>query len=325
MRSALITSLSLLSLLFSSVAASVKPPSLDPWYSQPINISNYEAGTAIRSRSVNTKLEALLTLPMDVSVKCVVQYLFRTTDSLGKAAASVVTLIEPKNSNPTKLLGYQVYYDSANVDSSPSYLIQTRNETLDFYEPDFGMIGAALNKGWWVYTTDYEGLDAQYTAGLQSGHAVLDSTRAVLKEGQSKGLSANPRYALWGYSGGSLASAWAAELQYSYAPELNFSGVALGGTVPNITSVTQTINNGLSAGLAFSGTFGTAKAFPNMTGWLNQTLIPSKAAEFYSIANGSYYYANMAGANKDIFSFFKGGERAFLDAVPQTVFQLSGT
>lgn len=140
MHSNLVTSLSLLSLLFSYVAASVKPPSLDPWYSQPRNISEYEAGGVIRSRSVNTKLEALLTLPMDVSVKSVVQYLFRTTDSLGKAAASVVTLIEPRNSDPTKLLGYQVYYDSANVDSSPSYLIQTRNETLDFYEPDFGMV-----------------------------------------------------------------------------------------------------------------------------------------------------------------------------------------
>jgi hypothetical protein len=49
---------------------------------------------------------------------------------------------------------------------------------------------------------------------------------------------------MWGYSGGSLATEWAAELQPTYAPELNFAGAALGGLVPNITSVLKTINGG---------------------------------------------------------------------------------
>ena len=57
-------------------------------------------------------------------------------------------------------------------------------------------IAAALNLGWWVFTTDYEGLNAEFTVGLQTGHAVLDSTRAVLSAGPSVGLSSDPVYAL---------------------------------------------------------------------------------------------------------------------------------
>lgn len=42
---------------------------------------------------------------------------------------------------------------------------------------------------------------------------------------------------MWGYSGGSIASTFAAELQASYAPELDFAGAALGGIVPDLTEV----------------------------------------------------------------------------------------
>lgn len=159
-------------------------------------------------------------------------------------------------------------------------------------------MAAALNLGWWVFTTDYEGLKAEYTTGLQSGHAVLDSTRAVSSEGPSVGLSHSPYYALWGYSGGSLASMWAAELQPSYAPELNFAGIAVGGATPNVSSVLQTINKGPHAGLAFSGLYGQAKAFPNLTDWLNANLIPSKSDDYFSVAHGCLSQANSEGKNQ---------------------------
>lgn len=69
----------------------------------------------------------------------------------------------------------------------------------------------------------------------------MDSIRAILSSGL--GLEAScAKYALWGYSGGALASEWAAELQVQYAPELNFAGVALGGLTPNVTSVLLTVN-----------------------------------------------------------------------------------
>ncbi|KAJ5628914.1 hypothetical protein N7490_011142 [Penicillium lividum] len=312
--------------LLPSVLTSILPPSQDPWYDQPRNIHAYKPGDIIRSRSVNPQLESFLSLPFNISVKSVSQFLFRTTDSLGEPVASVVTLFEPYNSDPTKLLGYQTYYDSSNVDCSPSYTLQAESDNLSASNAslDIPFIGTALNLGWWVYTTDYEGLEAQYTAGLQSGQAVLDSTRAVLHAGPSLGLSHHPRYVLWGYSGGALASSWAAELQPSYAPDLQFAGIAVGGTVPDIGSVLRTINNGSSAGLAFSGTYGQARAYPNMTGWLEGNLLEGRREEFFSIASGCSARLLELGDGMDLYSYFKGGEGAFEMDIPVSVFRWSG-
>jgi ABC-type Fe3+-citrate transport system substrate-binding protein len=52
----------------------------------------------------------------------------------------VVTLIEPLNSDPTKLLGYQTNYDSASADNNPSYTLQVDNETLATSEPDMILV-----------------------------------------------------------------------------------------------------------------------------------------------------------------------------------------
>lgn len=83
-----------------------------------------------------------------------------------------------------------------------------------------------------------------------SGHATLDAVRATLSLKDDILLPNNTQYAMWGYSGGALASEWAAELQVQYAPEMNFAGAALGGLTPNISTVLTTINKNYAAGLA---------------------------------------------------------------------------
>jgi hypothetical protein len=109
------------------------------------------------------------------------------------------------------------------------------------YSGGFSDISAALGRGWMVSVPDYEGPLASFTAGVMSGHATLDSVRAVLSSGF--GLATNgTRYAMWGYSGGALAGEWAAELQKQYASELDFAGAALGGLTPNVTSVMEAVS-----------------------------------------------------------------------------------
>lgn len=44
--------------------------------------------------------------------------------------------------------------------------------------------------------TDYEGLEAQFIAGLQSAYATLDSVRVVLSEGRKIGQAIDTRYVL---------------------------------------------------------------------------------------------------------------------------------
>lgn len=68
-----------------------------------------------------------------------------------------------------------------------------------------------------------------YTAGLQAGHAVLDSLRAVRSFTPGGITAANP-VELYGYSGGGQATGWGAELPPSYAPEITLTGRATGGT-----------------------------------------------------------------------------------------------
>ena len=102
---------------------------------------------------------------------------------------------------------------------------------------------------------DYEGPLASFTAGVQSGHATLDSVRAVLTSGL--GLNGNDtKYALSGYSGGALASEWAAELQVQYAPELHFAGASLGGLPTNMISVVETVVGGPFSVLSVIGILG---------------------------------------------------------------------
>lgn len=309
------------------------PPSQDPFYQQPDNISSYAPGAVIRSRQVSNQLQPFLPLPVDVSVQEVHQYMYRTTDSLGDAVAAVTTILVPYNANPNKLLSYQTAYDSANPDCSPSYTLRFGtaegglagivgpNSTLSIDTP---FLAASLNQGWYVVTSDYEGLEAQFVAGLQAGYATLDSMRVALSEGPSLGLSPTARYAMWGYSGGSLASEWAAELQPSYAPELSFEGAALGGLIANVTAVAVTINKSLFAGLGFAGIIGLSRAYPNLTQYLDENLLPEKRDEFFERGSFCLVGDTLAGANQDLYTYFSTGEGALSDPVPASVLDASG-
>ncbi|PLB44986.1 putative lipase 2 precursor [Aspergillus steynii IBT 23096] len=312
-----------------AVSQSAVPPSQDSWYTQPYDIDQYYPGQMIRTRQVSNRLQSLLALPVDVSVETVHQYMYRTTDSLDNPVAAVTTLMVPFDSDPTKLLAYQTAYDTSNADCSPSYALRYRSfldgttSLLNSTAPsDMPLLATALNQGWWVLTTDYEGLDGHYVAGIESGRSTLDSVRVVLTEGQKIGLSPDVRYAMTGYSGGSLACGWAAELQPSYAPELDFAGAALGGTIANVSSALRLIHDVPFVGLAFQGINGLSKAYPNLTEWLDANLIPEKKDEFYHIASACSVPETAARAGgQDIFSYFVNGEDSISEDVPASVLE----
>jgi hypothetical protein len=173
----------------------------------------------------------------------------------------VTTLFVPckGKAQPKALLSYQIPYDSAWVDASPSYTLYhaagvAGAEALE----------AILAEGWFLNVPDYEGPLASFTAGVISGHATIDSIRAVRSLHDRFGLHKDANYAMWGYSGGALASEWAAELQVQYAPEMTFAGAALGGLTPNVTSVLFSINEDISAGLGVSAILGLGSQYPDI-------------------------------------------------------------
>jgi pimeloyl-ACP methyl ester carboxylesterase len=78
---------------------------------------------------------------------------------------------------------------------------------------------------------------------------VLDNMRAVSNFGSHLGLTSdNPMIVGAGYSGGAIATGWAAALQPSYAPELDIKGWVQGGTPSNLTGTLVFIDNTLFSG-----------------------------------------------------------------------------
>jgi hypothetical protein len=129
---------------------------------------------------------------------------------------------------------------------------------------------------------------------------------------------------MWGYSGGSIAVNYAAELQPTYAPELNFAGAAAGGNIANLSSTLRTVNKGPFAGLAFGSIDGLSKAYPNVSEWLDRSLIPEKRADFQNLAMSCLIGEGTRGFLKDIYSFFVNGEASFSEDVPVSIMRLAG-
>ncbi|KAF2861551.1 LIP-domain-containing protein [Piedraia hortae CBS 480.64] len=287
-----------------STYADVLAPSQDPWYSAPSGWESSAPGTVLRVRAAPGNLTSIIT-----NSSAAYNILYSTTDSNYNATWAVTTLLIPhtpaqpqsgvQSSQPNSLLSYQIPYDSADVDASPSHAL---------YGNDLAEVELALEQGWYVSVPDYEGPFASFTAGVQSGHATLDSVRAVMRTGF--GLSDQTRYAMWGYSGGALASEWAAELQKAYAPELSFAGAALGGLTPNISSVLLHINEKISAGLGPAGTVGLASQHPELQAFLEENLKKEgqyNATTFMSVKGMNLAEAIGAFANQDLGEYFVNG------------------
>ncbi|KAF5664829.1 lipase 4 [Fusarium heterosporum] len=293
------------------------PPSQDPWYSAPeIDWEATEPGTVLRVRPAPGNLTQIVG-----NSSAAYNILYRTTDSQYKPAWAVTTLFIPKlgpnstaalNFKQSALLSYQVPYDSADVDASPSYSAYaadgaTGTEIFD----------AALSLGLFLNVPDYEGPLASFTAGVISGHATLDSIRAVL----SLGLGLNTtdrRVALWGYSGGALASEWASELAVQYAPDLQETvvGAAIGGITPNISSVLESVSGRDSAGLGPSGILGLTSQYPAVQKYLVSQLKtdgPYNKTGFLAAENLTVAKAGVAYQGVDLFGFFKDGKGILRD------------
>jgi triacylglycerol lipase len=69
---------------------------------------------------------------------------------------------------------------------------------------------------------------------------------------------------LWGYSGGGLATAWAAEVCGGYAPELNIVGAALGSPVGDLGNTLQRLNGTFWSGLPAIMIAALARVYPEL-------------------------------------------------------------
>jgi pimeloyl-ACP methyl ester carboxylesterase len=146
----------------------------------------------------------------------------------------------------------------------PSYALRRNAKAIGALAPlEFLLINAALAEGWAVSVPDHEGRHGTWGAPYQPGYCILDGVRAALSS-ERLGLSASAPVALWGYSGGGLATAWAAEQCADYAPELDIVGAVLGSPVGDLGHTFRRLNGGFLAGLPALVIAALAHVYPDL-------------------------------------------------------------
>lgn len=222
-------------------AAAPQDPATDPFFAAPADLADLAPGTVIRTRPVATKL-----FPGVPLGKSSFQILVRSNDAKDRPAAVAATVIVPRN--PTKrLLAYQPAIDSLGANCNPTYTLQVGNEK------EAALISQGLNKGLTVVVPDHEGPRHAFAAGPMAAHAVLDSVRGTLASPEAQLDGAATKVAMMGYSGGAIATGWAAQLQPDYAPEINLVGVASGGTPADLEAAESSMDGTLDGGGLFVG------------------------------------------------------------------------
>ncbi|TLD07683.1 hypothetical protein PgNI_11084 [Pyricularia grisea] len=245
-----------------AIATELIPPSQDPWYRAPQGFETKAPGTILRTRQAPPNITALVNNSAEAH-----QLLFRSTDTRYRPSWAVTTVFLPTEQSKIgrdkpALLSYQIPYNTLDVDQSPSYGLSTI-----YGEDIMADVRECLSRGWAVSVPDFEGPDAAFSAGPQAGHAVIDSVRAVLSFTNLTDPNI-ARYALWGYSGGAFASGFAAELQASYAPELDFSGIALGGVLSNFTQIIYNVTGSPVAAIVPYALLGLTAQYPDARQYL---------------------------------------------------------
>lgn len=128
-------------------------------------------------------------------------------------------------------------------------------------------IQALLAKGWAVAVTDYEGLGMPgthtYIAADAEAHAVLDIARAAINV-PDLGLSDDTPIGIVGYSQGGQAAARSAEIESTYAPELNVVGVVAGGVPSDPEGLGTTLNGSPFFAFLAMAAVGLDAAYPEL-------------------------------------------------------------
>ncbi|ALO13109.1 Lipase [Streptomyces venezuelae] len=210
-----------------TTAATTAPAAGDPFYaydgSEPL--SSFAPGAVLKTRTLQYHLVGVPT-PLKA-----IQLLYRSTDAQGRPSANVTTVVRSLTGDGSKAVSYQSFYDSLNPEDGPSRAI-AGNLTLGGVIPNAEALFMAplLAKGYTLVIPDTQGQRANFAAGPEYGTNTLDSIRAATRSAET-GLSTGTRFGLMGYSGGAIATNWAAAMAPAYAPDVNrqLVGFAEGG------------------------------------------------------------------------------------------------
>jgi hypothetical protein len=188
----------------------------------------------LRLRSVDIKSET----PCTAS-----QVVYGSTGARQQPIAVSGTLLQPVDTwlgpGMRPILSYALGVRAIDPDVAPSFLLRRAKELKELEVP---LLDMALARGWSVAVADGDGLGVPgphtYRAGLPGGHAMLDIVRVAARCERTAGTGGAP-VLLWDDSEGGRCAARAAELQPSYASELDLWEVAAGGVPSDLYKIAK--------------------------------------------------------------------------------------
>ncbi|MET9354626.1 lipase family protein [Streptomyces sp. NPDC006617] len=185
--------------------------------------------------------------------------MYKSTDTNGEAVAVTGAYIEPaakwRGDGPRPLVavapGTMGQGDQCAASMALEHPLQLNGQTVSVGYEDLSVYRLLL-RGVAVVVTDYVGLGTTdrlhtYVNRVDGAHAVLDAVRAA-RSLDSASVTSGSRVGLFGYSQGGGATAAAAELQPSYAPDVPLSGTYAGAPPADLAKVTKAIDGSDLAG-----------------------------------------------------------------------------
>ncbi|WP_194834982.1 lipase family protein [Nocardia sp. XZ_19_369] len=265
-------------------------PDPDPFYAAPADLERTKPGDVLGVRP----MPPLIGFPGTT----VTMVKFRSTNSAGDPIAATTTVLTPPDHVPgAPLLSYQHIINGLGAQCAVSRVLYTADPNLAVREAP--ALNAVLLRGWSVALPDHLGPTSAYGAAKLGGMITLDGIRAA-RQVAELGVAESP-VAMFGYSGGGMATGWAAALAPTYAPELEIVGAAEGGVPMNLVKMTEGLGYSRhpAFGLAFAAAIGLEREYPTRLP-ISDSLNAAGLAIRDQIANGCTNEILAAGAGRSV-------------------------
>ncbi|CAM4519822.1 lipase family protein [Nocardia ninae] len=238
----------------------------DPFYQELPLTGAEQPGTLLKAKKVDVMFLGIT--PPDVEAYKLM-YVTTGIDGVTPMISTGILMI-PNHGVPVgekKLISYQEANDSVGWSCHPSTQ-WTGGDPLDGSSwSALGPLALMFDKGYAVMISDV-GNDGDRKphgvfAGKFAAHAQLDGVRAALAHREA-GLDPQAQIALFGIAGGGVGAGFSAELQPTYAPELDVKSAVLEGMVVNPRNFMRVADGSVGSGFALATLLGLEPAYPEM-------------------------------------------------------------
>ncbi|WP_182348281.1 lipase family protein [Tomitella gaofuii] len=254
----------------------------DPFYEEPPLDGEVAPGTLLKSKPVQVMFGGVRPAHLDAHK---VMYVTRGVQGQQVISTGILMIPRPPGSGgPESLIGYQEANDSVGPGCHPSTQWTGGDQLDPAAYSALGPLALMFDRGMAVMISDV-GNDADQDphgvfAGQFSGRANLDGLRAALQV-PGTGLADDVPIGLFGIAGGGVGAAMAAELQPTYAPELDVRSAVLEGMVVDQRNFMRVADGSVGSGFAFANLLGLEPWYPEMK--IDEKLTPlgRQIADFY--------------------------------------------